>query len=71
MAGGEPLDLIIVGGGLAGALTALAVARARPDLRLLLIERGESLGGNHTWSFFETDVSTEGHALVAPLVAHR
>lgn len=71
MAGGKPLDLIIVGGGLAGSLAALAVAQARPDLRLLLIERDASLGGNHTWSFFETDLSPEGHALVAPLVAHR
>jgi len=70
LVGGKPLDLIIVGGGLAGALAALAVAKARPDLRLLLIEQGGSLGGNHTWSFFETDLSPEGHALVAPLVAH-
>ncbi len=51
-----PPPLIIVGGGLAGALAALAVTRARPDVPVLLLEAGSSFGGNHTWSFFDSDI---------------
>ncbi|TCM19811.1 lycopene beta-cyclase [Novosphingobium sp. PhB165] len=64
-------NLAILGGGLAGALIALAMARHRPDLRVLLIERGNTLGGEHVWSFFESDLNAEGRALVEPLVAAR
>ncbi|MEO8618782.1 MAG: lycopene beta-cyclase CrtY [Sphingomicrobium sp.] len=59
--------LVIVGGGLAGALAALALADARPDLPVLLIEAGERIGGNHVWSFFDGDLDAAGKALVAPL----
>ena len=51
--------LIIAGGGLAGCLSAMAVARRRPDVDVLLVEQGEKFGGNHTWSFFDTDVAQE------------
>ena len=62
-------DIAILGGGLAGGLTALAIARAQPDLSLLLVEQGEKLGGNHVWSFFGSDVDKKGRELLAPLVA--
>ncbi|MEO7813834.1 MAG: lycopene beta-cyclase CrtY [Sphingomicrobium sp.] len=62
MRSSEPL--IIVGGGLAGSLAALAIAARRPDVPLLLVEAGEAFGGNHTWSFFDGDVAGEGRALV-------
>lgn len=48
--------VVIAGGGLAGSLAALELARRRPDVSLLLIEEGASFGGNHTWSFFDSDV---------------
>ncbi|WP_419826745.1 lycopene beta-cyclase CrtY [Sphingomonas sp.] len=64
-------DLAIVGGGLAGGLIALAVHQARPDARVLLIEGGEALGGNHVWSFFEDDVAPSDRPLVDSLIAHR
>lgn len=64
-------DIAILGGGLAGGLIALALAARRPDLRAMLVEREERLGGNHVWSFFATDLSPEGAALVDPLVAAR
>lgn len=64
-------DVAIVGGGLAGGLIALALAAARPEVRVGVIEAGAAFGGNHLWSFFETDVDAGGRALVAPLVAHR
>jgi lycopene beta-cyclase len=63
-------DLAIVGGGLAGGLIALALAKRRPEARVLLIEGGETLGGNHVWSFFESDVTPEDRLLIGPLVAH-
>ncbi len=65
MAADEPL--IIVGGGLAGALAALALAQARPTMPLLLLEAGETIGGNHTWSFFDSDVPASAQALIARL----
>lgn len=61
---GRKFDIAIVGGGLAGGLIALALHRARPDLSVTLIEAGESLGGNHRWSWFASDISGEGEALL-------
>lgn len=63
-------DLIIIGGGLAGGLAALALARGRPDLDLAIVEPGERIGGNHLWSFFESDVAPEDRWLVEQLIAH-
>jgi lycopene beta-cyclase len=57
-------DIAIVGGGLAGGLIALALRRARPDLAVVLIEAGEDLGGNHRWSWFASDLSPAGAALL-------
>lgn len=64
-------DLAILGGGLAGGLIALALAQTRPDLSVMLVERGEALGGNHVWSFFGTDLDEAGSALTDPLIAYR
>lgn len=61
---GHEVDVAIVGGGLAGGLIALALFRQRPDLKLAVIEQGASLGGNHRWSWFETDFDQQGRALM-------
>jgi lycopene beta-cyclase len=71
MARARQCDLAIVGGGLAGGLIALALTKRRPEARVLLIEGGDTLGGNHVWSFFAGDVASGDLPLVAPLVAHR
>ena len=63
-------DLIIIGGGLAGGLAAIAVRQARPELDVVLVERG-AIGGNHLWSFFASDVDAAGAALVGPMIGHR
>lgn len=63
-------DLAIVGGGLAGGLIALAVARLRPELKIVLIDQGDSFGGNHIWSFFASDILPEHRWLTAPLVTY-
>jgi len=67
----ETCDLAIVGGGLAGGLIALAFARLHPDVRLLLIEREGGVGGNHIWSFFDSDVPASDRWLVEPLITQR
>jgi lycopene beta-cyclase len=63
-------DVAIVGGGLAGGLIALALARQHPDCSLCLVEGGSSLGGNHLWSFFASDIAPAHRWLVAPLIGH-
>lgn len=59
-------DIAIVGGGLSGGLIALALAKYRPELSVLLVEAGEELGGNHRWSWFSTDLAGAAEALMAP-----
>ena len=63
-------SLIIVGGGLAGGLCALALAKGRPEVAVTLIEAGTAIGGNHLWSFFDSDVNERGRALVGSMIAH-
>ena len=67
----ERFDLLILGGGLAGGLCALALAQRRPELTVGIVEPGERLGGNHLWSFFESDVAPRDRGIVEPLVVHR
>ncbi|MBX7539799.1 lycopene beta-cyclase CrtY [Qipengyuania sphaerica] len=62
----EKIDIAIVGGGLAGGLTALAINRACPMLPIGLFEAGQSFGGNHRWSWFEGDLDEAGTALMEP-----
>jgi lycopene beta-cyclase len=64
-------NLAILGGGLAGGLIALAMATRRPELKIVLIERGDSLGGRHIWSFFSSDIAPEHWGMVEPLVARK
>lgn len=63
-------SLIICGGGLAGGLAAIALAKRRPELDLLLIEQDESFGGNHIWSFFDSDIAA-GSGWIVDQVARR
>src|SRR3546814_6719928 len=41
----------------------------RPDLRLLLVEQGDTLGGNHTWSFHQHDLTPAQHRWLEPMVS--
>src|SRR5262245_39794142 len=61
---------LILGGGLAGGLAALALAQAGRGAAVVLVGRDGRLGGNHTWSFHDTDLDDDQRRLVAPLVAH-
>ena len=64
-------DVAIAGGGLAGGLIALALHRNAPDLRFVLAEAGETLGGNHRWSWFDTDLDEAGAQLLAGFAINR
>ena len=64
-------DVILVGGGLASCLIALRLAEARPDLSLLILERGERIAGDQLWSFHDTDLDADAERWIRPLVAHR
>jgi len=63
-------DIAILGGGLSGGLIALALSARRPELSVTVIERGETCGGDHVWSFFASDVD-DGAELLEPLIAGR
>jgi lycopene beta-cyclase len=63
--------LVIAGGGLSGALAALALAERRPDVPFMLVEQGEAFGGNHIWSFFDSDVEEDDRWLIDSMVARR
>jgi lycopene beta-cyclase len=59
-------DIAIVGGGLAGGLIALALARLRPEIAVRVFEAGPAPGGNHRWSWFASDLSAHGERLLEP-----
>lgn len=61
-------DLILAGGGLANGLIAWRLKQARPELRILCIEEQAHLGGNHTWSYHDSDLSAQQHEWIKPLV---
>ena len=63
--------VLIVGGGLAGGLAALALAARRPGVTVTLVDRAETIGGNHVWSFFDSDIADADRDIVAPLICHR
>jgi lycopene beta-cyclase len=65
LAQGARHDVVIVGGGLAGGLIALALHRHAPDCRFVVVEAGRSLGGHHRWSWFETDIRPNARALMS------
>ena len=56
-------DVAIVGGGLSGGLIALALAERRPELSVVLLEAGETVGGNHRWSWFASDLDRLGEGV--------
>jgi lycopene beta-cyclase len=62
-------DVLLVGGGLASSLIALRLKRSRPALKIIMLERDATIGGQHTWSHFATDVSPQISAWLAPLIA--
>lgn len=50
-----PFDYVIAGGGLQAGLLVLALRHREPTATIAVVERADTLGGNHTWSFHEAD----------------
>ena len=69
MARGRRDGILIAGGGLAGCLAALAMARQRPEVPLLVVEEKERFGGEGFRLLF--DAEANGAELPAALIEHR
>jgi len=52
-------DMIIVGAGLSGLLTAWRCLDVNPDLRVMVIDAADVIGGDHTWSFNLSDIAPD------------
>ena len=66
-----PVDYALVGGGLQNGLLALAIRHHQPNASIVLVERAQRLGGNHTWCLHDGDVTAAAMAWLAPLITHR
>jgi lycopene beta-cyclase len=62
-------DVLLVGGGLAASFIALRLKRDRPSLKIIMLERETTIGGEHTWCHFATDVSPAISEWLGPLIA--
>ena len=71
MARGRRNGILIAGGGLAGSLAALAMARHRPDVPLLIVEERERFGGDGHRLFNAGELGPDGAALIGPLAGTR
>lgn len=68
---GRNHGLLIAGGGLAGSLAALAMARLRPEVPMLLVAEGETLGGRGTLLVLEDMLGEAERDFLAPLATRR
>jgi lycopene beta-cyclase len=68
MARGRREGVLIAGGGVSGCLAALALARHRPDVPLLIVEERDRFGGDGWQFLFRDELGRAERALVAPLV---
>ena len=67
----EQADMIIVGAGLSGLMTAWRCLDVNPDLSVMVIEASDKIAGDHTWSFNLTDVAPELRDWIKPFIAYQ
>ncbi len=60
--------MIFAGGGLANGLIAYRLCILHPELKILIVDGEERLGGNHTWSFHSGDLTRDQWEWIKPLV---
>lgn len=63
------IDFAIIGGGLSGCLTYLALKNKNPRLNIHLFEKNSKLCGNHTWCFHDSDIPDGAAAWLKPLIS--
>ncbi len=63
-------DLVIAGGGLAGILAAWRCLGTGNADTVTILDAGDNIAGDHTWSFHQSDLSPEGLQWIRPAVAH-
>ena len=63
-------DMIIVGAGLSGLMTAWRCLDINPELTIEIIESSDRIAGDHTWSFNQTDILEHLQEWVKPFIAH-
>jgi len=63
-------DFTIVGAGLSGLLTAWYALEVNPNLTVTIIEASARIGGDHTWSFNQSDIREDLQSFIAPFIAH-
>jgi lycopene beta-cyclase len=66
---GRRQGILIAGGGVAGSLAALALAKLRPDVPLLLVGEEAHFGGDRILFLLDDALGDEEKKLVAPLTA--
>ena len=64
-------DMIIVGAGLSGLLTAWRCLDVNPELSVMVIETSDKIAGDHTWSFNLTDVDESLRDWIKPFIAYQ
>lgn len=64
-------DMIIVGAGLSGLLTAWRCLDVNSDMKILVLEASGEIAGDHTWSFNLTDVDAGLRDWIKPFIAHQ
>ena len=68
---GKKWDIIFAGGGLANGLLAYRLKQSQPSLDILIVDKDPVLGGNHTWSFYQSDLTPAQRSWVAPFIVHQ
>jgi len=71
MARGRRDGILIAGGGLAGCLAALAMARFRPEVPLLIVEERATFGGEGYRLFADSELDDDGRDLLNPVIIDR
>lgn len=64
-------EMVLVGGGLQNGLISLACLSRDPARSIAVVEAGESVGGNHTWSLHADDVPAAARPFIDELLVAR
>lgn len=67
---GRNHGLLIAGAGVAGSLTALVMARLRPDVPLLLVGEETRFGGGRDLLLLDSELGDAERELLAPIISH-